>query len=262
MAKRRIVNAFVLTACLGVVAWFVSLGKAHSTPTAQLEPPAAKRPLALHHREITREAEDSVWRSANSSRSRSAEPQFTSSLQVDPSGEVAEIVTLQHLATGTSLHLSPEQWSAFAQVTRRFQLIRQSYEATLAKVAELGAGHYQLEVPAYLEAGTALKSSFKEALVQSLGRSAGNEVLQLLGPQLCGHFGGFGVSQQALTFARTAGDNSIDYQITRTVTYWDDSLSTGRVVTRQETYLPAFEDPDGQLWGPYLQVLAQSASGS
>lgn len=172
---------------------------------------------------------------------------------------LAEQVALQTLAGDADLPLTPGQWSAFARVTLHHQAIRQAYEATIATVTKTGRGPHRLEIPAYPFAGDALRDRFHAGLRTELGGDAAEEIVARMGSRLEGHFAGFGVSVQTLEFAAEPGAPGTDYQVTRTVQYWNSVEGASRLTTRRETHVPGLEDPTGVSWGPLLSLLATRA---
>ncbi len=182
-------------------------------------------------------------------------------LSPDQGSVLAEVVQLQQLAVDAPVVLTPEQWLAFGTVAAHFQTLRHRHEGSIASIGRLGTRGYTLEVPPYPETGAALRAAFESAVKAALGHDAANLTLRALSSALSSHFGGFGVSQQTLEFARNSGDDPTDYHVTRTVTFWQGTATDGRAVTRRETFFPALEDPTGQSWGALLQVLEKSISG-
>lgn len=161
---------------------------------------------------------------------------------------------LQALAPEGTLALTSDQWRALADVTLEFQAIRQAYEATLAQAVALDRGSYRLEIPAYPVAGDALRARFQAELRARLGETAAADIVAQLGGALEGHFAGFGVSTQTLDFIAAGAD--ADYQVTRTVRFWNSLGAGERLTVRRETHFPGLEDPSGHTWGPFLSVLA------
>lgn len=167
---------------------------------------------------------------------------------------IAEQAALRAMAQTTDLELSPRQWAALAAATAHMQAVRQAYEASRAVVTATAPGRYRLDIPAYPEAGDALREMFHAELHAQLGAATAKDVLAALGAALEGYFGGFGVGVQTLEFA--AGSAEADYQVTRTVRYWNSIEGQDRLTTRRETHFPGLEDPDGHTWGPFLAALA------
>jgi hypothetical protein len=188
--------------------------------------------------------------------------QAAAPLGADASALVAEQVALQLLAKDCDLELSPRQWAALAAATAHLQAVRQAYEASLASVTRRDRGAYRLEIPAYPEAGDALRAQLHAAVREQLGPHSAEEVLARLGSALEGHFAGFGVSVQTLEFTAAAGASENDYQVTRTLHYWNSVEGSDRLTTRRETHFPGLEDPSGHTWGPFLSVLAASTAGA
>ena len=120
-------------------------------------------------------------------------------------------------------------------------------------IRKLKSGRYRLEVPAYPNAGDALRAKFDAELRAHLGENAAAEVVTHLGRALEGHFGGFGVSVQTLELAGG--------ELTRTVRFWNAVEGSERLTTRRETHFPGLEDPDGQAWGALMSVLSAAAAG-
>lgn len=179
----------------------------------------------------------------------------------DQPSVLAEVIQLQQLAANTALALTPEQWLALGAVAVHTQNLRHRHEASIASVGRLNVHSYALDIPPYPEMGAWLKASFESSVEAALGKDVAKVTLLALSPALTAHFGGFGVSQQTLEFARPSRLDPNDYQVTRTVTFWQGSATEGRAVTRRETFLPGLEDPAGTSWGPLLQVLERSVSG-
>lgn len=178
------------------------------------------------------------------------------SLGADATVALGEQVALQALAEKVGLELSPRQWTALAAATAHIQAVRQAYEASIAKVERLGDGRYRMEIPAYPAAGDALREKFQAELRAHLGDASVSEIMTQLGGELEGHFGGFGVSVQTLEFAAARNGVEADYQVTRTVHYWNAVAGENRLTTRRETHFPGLEDPSGHAWGPFLTALA------
>lgn len=178
------------------------------------------------------------------------------SLSSDSLALLAEQATLQTLATESTVTLTPEQWTALAEITLEVQEIRHGFEASIAQPTQMAQGTYRLEIPAYAGAGDALRERFYAALADKLGTPTAEEIRRTLGSALEGHFAGFGVGVQTLDFKADADGVDTDYQVTRTAQFWNSVDAKDRLTTRRETYFPAREDPSGQLWGPFLSVLA------
>jgi hypothetical protein len=176
-------------------------------------------------------------------------------LDADAGAAFAEQATLQSLALGTDLHLTPEQWANLAAVTLHFQAIRHAFEATLAQPARVESGAYRLTIPAYPAAGDALREKFYAELQARLGPITAEQVGRQLANRLEGHFAGFGVGIQTLEFQTDAASESA-YRVTRTVQFWNSVDAKDRLTTRRETHFPGLEDPSGHTWGPFLAVLA------
>jgi hypothetical protein len=177
-------------------------------------------------------------------------------LSADSSAALAEQVALQQFAGAAALPLTPEQWATFAEVSSHYQAVRQAYEATLATVTSAERGHVRMEIPAYSSAGDALRAQLYGELREKLGAAASAAIAQRLGGALEGHFGGFGLSVQTLDFVAASGAADNDYQVTRTVKYWNSDETSDRLITRRETHFPGLEDPSGHRWGPFLSVFA------
>lgn len=177
-------------------------------------------------------------------------------LDRDAGALVGEVAALQALAAGKPLALAPEQWLALAEVTRHHQAIRQAYEASIAIVSVRSGTGGRMEIPAYAATGDALRARVHAEITAALGPLAGANLLRQLGPELEAYFAGFGVSAQTLEFAGGAGDGA-DFQVTRTVRYWNAFSDSDRLSTRRETYFPALEDPSGHTWGPFLSRLSR-----
>lgn len=171
------------------------------------------------------------------------------------SAHVAEIVALQLLAQGTELELGAQQWSALAEVTAEIQAIRHAYEASIAVATWPEPGRGRIEIPAYAAAGDALRARFHAGLREQLGEANAAEILEQLGPRLEGHFAGFGVSVQRLDVTGGPGGIPTEWEITRTVNYWNSVEGQDRLTTRRETHFPGREDPAGENWEPLLTVL-------
>lgn len=187
---------------------------------------------------------------------QSTEARPAVALGADEGAMVAEVAALQTLARDADLELSPRQWSAFAAATAHVQAVRQAYEATLATATKPEPGRYRLEIPAYPAAGDALRAQLAAELRAQLGETTAAEIVAQLGGALEGHFGGFGVSVQTLEFSTAAGQADSDYQVTRTVKFWNATNGADRLTTRRETLFPGLEDPSGHAWGPFLATLA------
>lgn len=196
----------------------------------------------------------------SAARAVAAFPAAAPSLTPAASAVLAEQVALQLLARDTDLALTDEQWTAFAEVSAHYQAIRHAYEATIATATRGAAGGRRLEIPIYAAAGDALRARFVTELREKLGAGAADQIEQRLGAALDGHFAGFGVSMQTLEF--TAGTDAADsaYQVTRTIKYWNSRAASAQLSTRRETHFPGLEDPSGHTWGPFLSVLAASAT--
>ncbi len=173
----------------------------------------------------------------------------------------AEVIALQLLAPEAELELSARQWAVLAAVTSNIQAVRHAYEASLAKAAVLAPGHYRLEIPAYAAAGDALRARLHADLREQLGEANTTEILARLGSRLEGHFAGFGVSVQTLEVTGDVNNRNADWQVTRTVKFWNSVEGQDRLTTRRETHFPGREDPAGETWGPLLSVLSAPASG-
>lgn len=194
---------------------------------------------------------------------RSLSPQSpAASLNPHDAAGLAEQSALRLLARDADLELTARQWAAFATATAHIQTIRQNFEATLASVKQMPDGRYRMEIPAYATAGDALRTQLTAELVRQLGDETATEILAVLGSRLEGYFGGFGVSVQTLDFAAAASPNSPeDFQVTRTVRYWNAVEGGSELRTRRETHFPGLEDPSGEAWQPFLARLSESRRG-
>lgn len=183
-------------------------------------------------------------------------------LNVHDAAGLAEQSALRLLARDADLELTARQWAAFAAATAHIQTIRQNFEATLASVKLMPDGRYRMEIPAYATAGDALRTKLTAELVKQLGDETATEILAVLGSKLEGYFGGFGVSVQTLDFAASASPGAPeDFQVTRTVQYWNAVEGGAELRTRRETHFPGLEDPSGEAWQPFLARLSESKRG-
>lgn len=178
-------------------------------------------------------------------------------LPQDGQAQLAEVVALQQLAGG-ELQLTPRQWATFAAVSSHFQAVRHAYEATLGEVRVTAPNQVRVEIPAYPEAGDALRARFFAELAAQMGHVAADEIGRRMGSKLEGYFAGFGVSVQTLEFEAGA-QQADDYRVTRTIRYWDAVAAGQELNTRRETHFPALEDPSGHQWGPFLAAIASRA---
>lgn len=174
---------------------------------------------------------------------------------------LAEQAALRLLARDIDLELTARQWTAFAAATAHIQTIRQNFEASLAVVKQMPDGRYRMEIPAYAAGGDALRRKLTTELIKQLGEETATEILAALGGKLEGYFGGFGVSMQTLDFAASAGA-ATDFQVTRTVRYWNAIEGGSELRTRRETHFPGLEDPSGEAWQPFLARLAEGRRGA
>ena len=138
------------------------------------------------------------------------------------------------------------EWAALATVTLNTQAVRHAYEAEIAVATVSEGGEGRLEIPAYVEAGAALRTEFYGELLKALGEVAASEVVTKLSERLESRFAGFGAAVQTLDISLREGC------VTRTVAYWDEPDLGGETRTRRETIFPQMEDPDGLQWGPLL----------
>ncbi len=171
------------------------------------------------------------------------------------SAHVAEMVALQLLAQGTELELGAQQWAALAAVTAEIQAVRHAYEASIAVATWREPGRGRIEIPAYAAAGDALRARFHAGLREQLGEANAAEILAQIGARLEGHFAGFGVSVQTLEVTGGPGGVPAEWEVTRTVKFWNSVEGHDRLTTRRETHFPGREDPAGDHWGPLLTVL-------
>jgi hypothetical protein len=178
-------------------------------------------------------------------------------LPADATALVAEVADLQLLACGSDLELEPAQWQALAAVTLEIQAVRHAYEATIATAAVLAPGRYRVEVPLYAAAGDALRARFHQELGEQLGEADAARVLAQIGARLEGRFGGFGVSAQTLEVTGEPWAAMTDWEVTRTVRFWNSVEGQNRLTTRRETFWPGQEDPTGESWGPLLSLLSE-----
>lgn len=176
-------------------------------------------------------------------------------LSEEASAVLAATCELQLMAQGTGLELSSEQWTALAKVTLDLQAIRQTYEAEIATATRVSPGRYRVEIPVYARTGDALRERLQANLRAAVGESAAAAVAERLGPRLEGYFAGFGVSVQTLEIVGDSRGAQADYEVTRTVQYWDSVAGRDELTTRRETHLPAWEDPAGERWGALLARL-------
>lgn len=177
-------------------------------------------------------------------------------LPVDAVALIAEQATLQQLAAGLDLSLSPAQWKDLAEVTLHFQAVRHAYEATIAQAARTETGAYRMAIPSYSGAGDTLRAQFHAALQEKLGPAISDQVIRRMGGGLEGHFAGFGVGVQTLEFLADKSGADSDYRVTRTIQFWNSIQGGEELTTRRETHFPGLEDPAGHTWGPFLAVLA------
>lgn len=168
----------------------------------------------------------------------------------DDAAVVGEVAELQMMATGMELTLTPEQWSAFAEVSLETQAVRLNYEAEIATRRTSSGGGVELDIPMYADAGDALRQRFEARLGERLGVDTTAEILSTIGTKLEGHFAGFGVAAQTLVIR---GDpRSADCEVIRTASYWNAAEGGAQLSSRRETHLPAWEDPSGVRWAALL----------
>lgn len=260
MPKTRVSALLLLALALGgaAVMW--------NRPGEELAEPVKIVPTARPARAADTVANERVvhfWTEPDGARRQAVTvAQAAGPLGADASALIAEQVALQLLARDCDLELSPRQWAALAAATAHLQAVRQAYEASLASVTRRDRGAYRLEIPAYPEAGDALRAQLHAAVREQLGPNTAEEVLARLGSAFEGHFAGFGVSVQTLDFTAAADAQENDYQVTRTLQYWNSVEGGDRLTTRRETHFPGLEDPSGHTWGPFLSVLAASTAGA
>ena len=192
--------------------------------------------------------------------SRMTPARVTSRLSDDDAALVAEVGALQLLAQGTGLELESAQWSALAAATLDTQAVRQAFEAEIATTTQLGPQRYRMEIPGYAAAGAALRAKFYARLGAELGEGIAADIADKFGSALEGYLGAFGVSLQTLEIVGDPRAGMADVEVTRTVTYWSRTEAGERVVTRRETHLPAWEDPEGLKWGAMLAVAAGASA--
>src|SRR5207253_3064148 len=113
--------------------------------------------------------------------------------------------------------------------------VRQAYEATIARAAVRENGRYRLEIPAYPIAGDALREKLGAELRERLGSAAADEITARMGSAFEGYFAGFGLSVQTLDFTADPAGVDAEYQVTRTVQFWDRNNTSERLTTRRET---------------------------
>jgi len=191
---------------------------------------------------------------------RSAGPQTrraeASAVSDDVTTMMVEVGELHLLAEGRELELTPEQWSALANVALSIQALRQNYEAGIATAVRAGEGRYRVEIPDYAQMGKLIRGRFEAELRSELGESVAVEILTKLGSRLEAHFGGFGVSRQTLDIAVNEQSGASGCEITRTTTFWKNGENAaGGVATRRETIIPESEDPTGDRWAALLAVV-------
>jgi hypothetical protein len=178
---------------------------------------------------------------------------------------LAEEIELRALGGDVALSLTEREWMALAGVTLNTQAVRHAYEAEIAVATLREDGRQRLEIPAYVEAGAALRREFYAELLKELGESAAMEVVRKLSDRLEARFAGFGAGVQTLDFSTGSGRGEGALRagsVTRTVVFWNESNATEATRTRSETIFPQIEDPDGLQWGPLLaRVEAAQAQG-
>jgi hypothetical protein len=254
MRKRRItfilLAAVLATAGLMEEVWRVE-------PPAKVIPVKALRPGQGYDQQISSINEAKylvhVTRTPATTSERSAP--VPDELSGDATALVGEMCDLQLLAQGTGLALDSRQWSMLAAVVLNTQAVRQIYEAEIATATLVAPGQYRVEVPSYASAGDLLRAQFHADLRAKLGEATAGEVLAKLGEKLEGHFAGFGVSLQTIDIAADPRGADTNWQVTRTVTYWNSVDGGDRLTTRRETHFPAWEDPTGERWAALLAVV-------
>ncbi|MGC4072629.1 MAG: hypothetical protein QM760_08940 [Nibricoccus sp.] len=160
---------------------------------------------------------------------------------------LAEEIELRALGAGVELSLNEREWTALARLALNMQAVRHAYEAEIAVATLRENGQQRLEIPAYVEAGAALRTEFYSELLKELGESGAMEVVRKLSDRLEARFAGFGAAVQTLDFSRDGISEADAVSVTRTVVYWNETSRT-----RSETIFPQMEDPDGLQWGPLL----------
>lgn len=206
------------------------------------EPDLKSRPGGLPRR-------DSVVRTAE-----------VETLSGDPANRVGDLAELQLLAGTAGLPLTVEQWNELAALTAHHQAVRQAFEATIARVTRVGPGLCRIEVPAYPSAGDALRGKFAAEVREKFGTALAAEIEARMGTAFEGLFGGFGVGVQTVDFSFEPGSAGRDYQVTRTIRFWNSVEAGSRLTTRTETHFPGVEDPSGHRWGPFLSLMAARAA--
>jgi hypothetical protein len=132
------------------------------------------------------------------------------------------------------------------------QAVRHAYEAEIAVAISREDGKQRLEIPAYVEAGAALRAEFYSGLLKELGQQAALEVAQKIADRLEARFAGFGAAVQTLDFSADGVQGADLGTVTRTVVFWNEDNAAEAAHTRSETIFPKLEDPDGLQWGPLL----------
>lgn len=176
-------------------------------------------------------------------------------LAAEPAAWLAEQAELRQLAD-PGLVLTDAQWGDLAAITLHVQAVRQAFEATIARARPAPGGGYRVEIPAYPNAGDALRARFHAELEGKLGAEMSAAIVAGFGDRLEGRFGGFGLSAQTLDFTPAEDRTGSDYAVTRTITYWKQNALPDQPTTRRETHFPGREDPAGHVWGPLLTAAA------
>lgn len=253
MPKRRSATWLLLAlAAGGFVAWRSGNGKGAAEPARPWTEPAAPAALASSAKPLVYFSAEPPPAPVGSARATARTPV---AFGAAAAALIAEQASLEALAKEADVELSPRQWQALARATLHIQQVRQAYEATIATVMRSEDGRCRVEIPAYPDAGDALRATFREELEAELGAGTAAEVQGALGRALEGRFAGFGVSVQTLEFVAENPPAENGYEVTRTVRYWNAVEGGDRLVTRRETHFPRLEDPAGDQWGPFLALL-------
>jgi len=174
----------------------------------------------------------------------SATPVFT--LSSESSAQLAEEIELNGLAEQADLTLTANQLKAFADVTALHQAIRESYEWEIASAVRAQDGRSLIEIPAYSDAGNALRAAFYADLREVLGASTAAQIEAKVGSRLEGRFGGFGAAEQMIELPAASSDSETEPVLQRTILYSNPSAGADHPVVRQEAYFPRFEDTAGR----------------
>lgn len=164
---------------------------------------------------------------------------------------LSEQIELTQVLEERHVELTNEQVMRLSEITSRYQAARRHYEASIARSTWIADGKLAVFIPAYPDAGEALRSDLFAEIARAFGAKKGAEIEANLASFFTPRFAAFGGADQSLQVAVSGEGASIEFLVTSTSVIPPAVSGQAPAVTvRRETHMLPLEDPTGREWGP------------